>query len=96
MLDQDTTQKPMRCDRCQFWKAPKADEWEPVRAKMGDCDRTPHIEDMSKWDDDYEKRAILEEYADRTAAAGDASGYSAYLVTTADHFCAMFKEATTC
>lgn len=84
----------MRCDNCQYWTPPEGDEWEPVRAKMGRCKRTMFADDMTEWGngdgDDDPKRIILPEYIDRTAAAIDASGYSAGLLTSPDHFCAMF------
>ena len=85
----------MRCDACRYWEAPDADEWEPVRARMGRCKRTPHTEDMSEWSSDFDRRVIVAEYADRTAAAFDASGYSAGLLTAPEHFCAMFAATPT-
>lgn len=83
----------MRCDACKFWRKPDGHEWEPVRQAFGRCDRTPHVEDMTTWDDDN-NRVILPEYSDRTAAASDASGYAASLLTKAEHYCAMFQEKT--
>ena len=88
----------MRCDACQFWTPPESGEWEPIRQSFGHCNRTPHSEDMTKWDeeDDECRRVIVAEYADRTAAAVDGSGYYAGLITKPEHFCAMFraKEGT--
>lgn len=83
----------MRCDACQYWQKPEGDEWEPVKQIFGKCDRTPHIEDMTKWsetEDDY-LRVLVPEMADRTAFAQDTSGYHAWLRTKPEHFCAMFK-----
>lgn len=84
----------LRCDRCKYWEAPDKDEWCPVRAVMGRCARTPHIEDMKEWfikgDDTLD--IIKIEYLDRSAATYDASGYASGLRTRPEHFCAMFKE----
>lgn len=83
----------MRCDSCKFWMPPEGDEWEPIRQAFGTCLRTPHVEAMTAWDDESDdcRRVLLAEYADRTAAASDASGYSARLLTKPEHFCAMFQ-----
>lgn len=80
----------MRCENCIYWEAPDKDEWCPIRAVMGFCKRTPHTESMTGWDDDC-NRFITSDFADRSAAAFDASGYSAGLLTKPEHFCAMFK-----
>lgn len=63
---------------------------------MGRCARTPHSEDMEEWvdDDGFTSRRILPEYADRTACAIDASGYSAALLTKHNHYCAMHQPVT--
>jgi hypothetical protein len=60
---------------------------------MGYCKRTPHAESMTEWDEDNDDpiRVILPQFTNRSAAATDASGYSAGLLTKPEHFCAMFK-----
>ncbi|MFC3169258.1 hypothetical protein ACFOD7_14490 [Paracoccus fontiphilus] len=85
----------MRCDACKFWQQPDGDEWEPVRQSFGRCARTPHVEDMTQWadKDGLYQRVMNDEHSDRTAAAADASGYAAWLLTKAEHFCPMFYAA---
>lgn len=87
----------MKCADCRFWEAPREGEWDAVRKVMGRCNRTPHVEDATTWgdeDDDFE-RVMLPEYADRTAATWDASGYSSGLICKPEHFCAMFASKET-
>lgn len=87
----------MRCADCKHWEKPTGDDWEPIRQTFGRCRHTPHVEDMTQWTDDNDvRRVILPEYEDRTATATDASGYSASLLTKAEHFCAMFTEKLPC
>ena len=78
----------MRCDQCQHWRAPGPDDdWNPIRKVFGECRQTPHTEDMMTWSDDEEwERVVKPEFADRTASAADASGYSAKLLTKHEHF----------
>ena len=82
----------MRCDNCVFWHKPSDQFDETWRGDFGMCDKTPHAEDVGKWDDDMHW-SLADEYADRTSVVQDASGYSATLYTKPSHFCAMYKVA---
>jgi hypothetical protein len=77
------------CELCAYWEAPQEHEWEPVRRTFGTCLRAPHVEAMTEWGED--ERVMRPEYADRTAAASDASGYAACLRTKPEHGCTMFS-----
>lgn len=83
----------MRCDNCKHWVQPEKGEWCPVRRNMGVCAKTPHADDMMEWEDtDDPVRVILPKFASHTASVVDASGWSAKLLTKAEHFCAMFDK----
>ena len=84
-----------RCDQCRFWTPPDATEyWHPVRSVMGECKKTPQLEDMCSWDIDGEGEtvwAITPEHERATATTVDGSGYYSGLLTKPEHFCSMWE-----
>lgn len=80
-----------RCKTCKYWQKPDSDYGEVPGT--GKCTAVVQFWNATEWDEDYDKRTLKSEYANRLAFVQDGSDYYAELKTLPDFGCVQHESA---
>lgn len=81
-----------RCNTCKHWQRPENDYGEIPGT--GKCNAVVEFWVAAEWDENYEKRDLKPEYANKLAFVKDSSSHFAEMTTSPMFGCVQHESAT--